>query len=73
MLSYALTRMVARRGWPKLILSDNGSNYVGAAREIKGLVDCMEQDKIQGLLPTKELSGSSTHLKHHTSAVYSKE
>ena len=45
----ALTRMVARRGWPKLILSDNGSNYVGAAREIKELVDCMEQDKIQRL------------------------
>ena len=45
----ALTRMVARRGWPKLILSDNGSNYVGAAREIKGLVDSMDQEKIQRL------------------------
>lgn len=45
----ALTRMVARRGWPKLMLSDNGSNYVGAAREIKELVDSMDQDKIQRL------------------------
>ena len=44
-----LTRMVARRGWPKLMLSDNGSNYVGAAREIKELVDSMDQDKIQRL------------------------
>ena len=45
----APTRMVARRGWPKLMLSDNGSNYVGAAREIKELVDSMDQDKIQRL------------------------
>ena len=45
----ALTRMVARRGWPKLMLSDNGSNYVGAAREIKELVDSMDKDKIQRL------------------------
>ena len=45
-----LTRMVARRGWPKLMFSgDNGSNYVGAAREIKELVDSMDQDKIQRL------------------------
>ena len=40
----ALTRMVARRGWPKLMRSDNGSNYVGEAREIKELVDSMDQD-----------------------------
>ena len=45
----ALTRMVARRGWPKLMLSDNGSNYVGAAREIKELVDNMDQEKVQRL------------------------
>ena len=44
-----LTRMVARREWPKLMLSDNGSNYVGAAQEIKELVDSMDQDKIQRL------------------------
>ena len=28
-----LTRMVAIRAWPKLMLSDNGRNYVGAARD----------------------------------------
>ena len=38
----ALTRMVARKGWPKLMLSDNGTNYVGAASEIKDLVKNME-------------------------------
>ncbi|XP_073254268.1 uncharacterized protein [Porites lutea] len=45
----ALTRMVAREGWPKLMLSDNGSTYVGAAREIKELVDSIYQDKIERL------------------------
>ena len=43
----AFTRMVARRGWPKLMLSDNGTNYVGAAREIKELVDNIDQDNVQ--------------------------
>ena len=31
------------------MLSDNGSNYIGAAQEIKELVDSMDQDKIQRL------------------------
>ena len=35
------------------MLSDNGSNYVGAAREIKELVDCMDQEKIQRLTSNK--------------------
>ena len=33
----ALTRMVARRGWPKLMLSDNGSNYVGVSTRNQGV------------------------------------
>ena len=37
-----LTRMVGRRGWPKLILSDNGNNYVGAAETIKRLTSNQE-------------------------------
>ena len=35
------------------MLSDNGSNYVGAAREIKELVDCMDQENIQRLTSNK--------------------
>lgn len=38
----ALIRMVVRRGWFKLMFSDNGSNYVGVVREIKELVDSMD-------------------------------
>ena len=45
----ALTRMLARKGWPKIMLSDNGTNNVGAAREIKELVKNMDQDKLQKL------------------------
>ena len=44
-----MRRMVARRGLPKLMLSENGSDYVGAAREIKELVHRMDQVKIQRL------------------------
>ena len=48
-----LMRMVSWRGWPKLMLSDNGSNYVGATQEIKELVDCMDQEKLQRLTCNK--------------------
>ena len=33
--------------------SDNGSNYIGTARDIKELVDCMDQEKIQRLTSNK--------------------
>ena len=35
------------------MLSDNGSNYVGATQEIKELVDCMDQEKLQRLTCNK--------------------
>ena len=68
----ALTRMVARKGRPKLILSDNVTHYVGAARKVKELVKNMNQDKLQRLNPIKESIGSSIHQEHHTSVVYLK-
>ena len=39
--------------YSKLMLSDNGSNYVGAAREIKELVDCMDQEILKRLTLNK--------------------
>ncbi|CAC5374179.1 unnamed protein product [Mytilus coruscus] len=39
--------MVNRRGLPKEIISDNGTNYVGANRELKELVALLDNDKIQ--------------------------
>ena len=43
----ALTRMVARQGWPRDMLSDNGTNFVGGDRELQELVQQLDQDKIQ--------------------------
>ena len=40
---YVFTYFVAQRGWPKLMLSDNGNDFFGAAREINE--DCIDQEK----------------------------
>ena len=37
-----LRRFIARRGRPTLIMSDNGSNFVGASRELKELKEFFE-------------------------------
>ena len=42
----AFFRFVSRRGFPKLMLSDNGTNFVGAVRELKELASRLDQDKI---------------------------
>ena len=54
----ALTRMVARRGWPRDMLSDNGTNFIGGSKEISQLVKQMDQDKIQRMTSNK---GSNWH------------
>ena len=42
-----LTRFTARRGVPKIVWSDNGTNFVGADREIKELLAELDKGKIQ--------------------------
>ena len=42
-----LRRFIARRGMPKLIWSDHGTNFVGAARELKELVEFFDRQKTQ--------------------------
>ena len=42
----AFTRMVARRGKPTYVVSDNGTNFVGAKRELRELVEAFDQEKI---------------------------
>lgn len=43
----AFARMVARRDWPKMMLSDNGTSFIFGDREIRELVAQIDKDKIQ--------------------------
>ena len=42
----AFTRMTSRRGTPSYVVSDNGTNFVGAERELRELVEALDQDEI---------------------------
>ncbi len=42
----AFTRMVSRRGTPVYVISDNGTNFVGAERELRELIQALDQDQI---------------------------
>ena len=48
-----LARFTSRRGIPRDIFSDNGTNFVGADREVKQLVQQMNHDEIQNYARTK--------------------
>ena len=45
-----VTRVIARRGCPNITMSDNGTNFVGAAGELKAFVDAWEKAKIESNL-----------------------
>ena len=49
----AFTRFTSRRGVPKEMTSDNGTNFVGAVNELKELVGQLDKDKIQGMTAQK--------------------
>ena len=40
-------RMASRRGYPQEIVSDRGTNFIGADRELRELLDALDQDKIK--------------------------
>ena len=42
----AFFRMVSRRGRPEKVVSDNGTNFVGANKELKELVEALDQHEI---------------------------
>ena len=50
----ALRRFISRRGAPSHIHSDNGTNFVGAAKELKEALAELDQEKISGYLTSKE-------------------
>jgi len=45
----AIYRMTSQRGFPAQVISDNGTNFVGAARELCELVNALDKTKIQEL------------------------
>ncbi|XP_046568673.1 uncharacterized protein LOC124277067 [Haliotis rubra] len=46
-------QMASRRGLPKEILSDNGTNFIGAANELKQLVAQLDTDKVKTSLANR--------------------
>ena len=46
----SLRRFIARRGKPSTSWSDHGTNFVGAAREIKEFIEFLEKQKMQDFI-----------------------
>ena len=44
-----------RRGLHKVMFSDNGSNFIGAGRELRKLVEQLDQEKINKLTASKRI------------------
>ena len=51
----AITRFIARRGKPNTILSDSGTNFVGAAREMREWIEAWNQSDIEQSLAQKQI------------------
>ena len=51
----AVTRFIARRGYPNTIISDNGTNFVGAANELKAFMNEWDKAKIESDLAQKKI------------------
>ena len=51
----AVTRFIARRGYPSTIISDNGTNIVGAANVLKAFMNQWDKDKIESYLAQKKI------------------
>ena len=50
-----MTRFIARRGYPNTIISDNGTNFVGAAIELKSFKNEWVKAKIESDLAQKKI------------------
>ena len=51
----AVTRFIARCGYPRTIISDNGTNFVGAANKLKAFMNEWDNAKIESDLAQKKI------------------
>ena len=58
----SLRWFIARRGKPSCITSDHGTNFVGAARELKELIEFLSHQKTQGIFVRLNTSPGSLFL-----------
>ena len=54
----AFSRMASRRGIPEVMFSDNGGNFVKADKELKDLVNQLDQKKIKQTTSNKKVKWS---------------
>ena len=67
----ALQWFIARRGYPSLIWSDHGTNFVSANRELKDLCQFRRRrERSPSFVPPETLSGSLFRSKDPTSVVF---
>ena len=52
------SRLASRRGIPEVMFSDNGGNFVKADKELKDLVNQLDQEKINQTTAKKEFQWS---------------
>ena len=64
--------MTARRGLPEEVWTDNGTNFVGAERELRDLVDGLEPDKIVTSAANKGIRWNFNPRRGNTSARFMK-
>ena len=51
----AVTTFIARRGYPNTLISDNGTNFIGAANELKAFMNEWDKAKIESDLAQKKI------------------
>ena len=54
----AFYRMANQRGLPEEMISDNGTNFVDAERELRELIEQLERDKIEKSAANKGIKWS---------------
>ena len=57
----AMRRFISRRGRPKEIRSDNGSNFVGSKKELREAINHLNHQQIHEFLLQSRRNGHSIH------------